>query len=102
MKKRVNERLLVILDMQSKYDRISLLLNELDNEQNISMFMQSLDKITQEVIDICREFYKNNEYLTILQFYNLITSQYEKMISIIKKNSSNETYINSQVQKSYN
>jgi tetratricopeptide (TPR) repeat protein len=102
LKKRVNERLLVILDMQSKYDRISLLLNELDNEQNISMFMQSLDKITQEVIDICREFYKNNEYLTILQFYNLITSQYEKMISIIKKNSSNETYINSQVQKSYN
>jgi hypothetical protein len=71
--------------MQSKYDRISLLLNELDNEQNISMFMQSLDKITQEVIDICREFYKNNEYLTILQFYNLITSQYEKMISIKKK-----------------
>ncbi|MDF2736983.1 MAG: repeat-containing protein, partial [Nitrososphaeraceae archaeon] len=102
MKKRVNERLLVILDMQSKYNRIGILLNELDNEQNISMFMQSLDKITEEVIDICREFYKNNEYLTILQFYNLITSKYEKMISIIKKDSSKETHINSQVQKSYN
>ena len=88
--------------MQSKYDRIGILLNELDKEQNISMLMQSLDKITEEVIDICREFYKNNEYLTILQFYNLITSKYEKLISIIKKNSSNNSYILSQVQKSYN
>src|SRR5215208_3577982 len=87
--------------MQSKYDRISILLKKLDEEQNISTLIYSLHKITEKVIDICAEFYKNNEYLTILQFYNLIISNYEKIIGIMKKNSSNNSLILIKVQKSY-
>jgi tetratricopeptide (TPR) repeat protein len=86
--------------MQYKFDQVSSILNELDKQKSIPLSIQLLDKVIEQVIEICEEFYKNNEHLSILRFYKLISPRYKKIIKLIK-NSNDTTDILSSIQKSY-
>jgi tetratricopeptide (TPR) repeat protein len=86
--------------MQSKYDQLTILLNKLQEEKkDIKNYLKLLNEIIKLTIDLCNYFYRNNDLITILQFYREITSGYEKAMTIIQRSELSE--LSSSIRNSY-